>query len=88
MSEAKLPPTPELKDALLQVLAGSPNGMNTKAIDEAVANRLKLTPEQMGIIRSGNRTEFAYRLAWERTNAKNKGLIEKTDARTWKLVTA
>jgi restriction endonuclease Mrr len=86
MSEVKLPTTPELRNALLQVLEGFPDGISSSQIDAAVSERLNLTPEQLAVIRSGNRTEFAYRLAWERTHAKNKGLIEKVGSRNWKLV--
>lgn len=86
MSEAKLPSTSELRDALLKVLAGSPGGLSTSEIDKAVAQELNLTESQLGIIHSGNRTEFAYRLAWERTHAKAKGLIVRTLTRTWKIV--
>ena len=86
MSEVKLPSTAELRDALLKVLAGSPVGLTTPEIDKAVAAELNLSSDQLAIIRSGNRTEFAYRLAWERTHAKAKGLIIRTSARTWKIV--
>jgi hypothetical protein len=85
MPEVKLPSSVELGAALLKVLAGSPTGLTTKEIDEAVSAHLNLTAEQMSAIRSGNRTEFAYRLAWERTRAKSKGLIVRSSARTWKL---
>ena len=86
MSEAKLPSNSELRDALLKVLAGSPGGLSTSEIDKAVAQELNLTESQLGIIRSDNRTEFAYRLAWERTHAKAKGLIVRTSTRTWQIV--
>jgi hypothetical protein len=86
MSEVKLPTTPELRNALLQVLEGFPDGISSSQIDAAVSERLNMTSEQLAVIRSGNRTEFAYRLAWERTHAKNKGLIEKVGSRNWKLV--
>ena len=86
MAEGKLPPASELRDALLQVLKEFPEGTSSSVVDKAVAESLKLTSEQLSVIRSGNRTEFAYRLAWERTHAKNKGLIEKIGSRYWKLV--
>lgn len=86
MSEVKLPPASDLRDALLQVLANFPDGTSSSVIDKAVAEKLNLTPEQLSVIRTGARTEFAYRLAWERTHAKNKGLIEKLGSRNWKLV--
>ena len=86
MSETKLPSTTELRGALLKVLADFPNGLTTQEIDQAVAKHLNLTEAQLGIISSGNRTEFAYRLAWERTHAKEKGLIVRIATRTWKIV--
>lgn len=86
MSEAKLPSTTELRDALLKVLAGYSDGLTTPEIDRAVAIELNLSADQLAVIRSGSRTEFAYRLAWERTHAKAKGLIIRTSSRTWKIV--
>jgi restriction endonuclease Mrr len=86
VSEAKLPSTAELRDGLLKVLADSPTGLSSREIDAAVAKHLNLTSDQLALIRSGTRTEFAYRLAWERTHAKAKGLIIRTATRTWKLI--
>ena len=86
MSETKLPSTTELRDALLKVLADFPSGLTTQEIDQAVAKHLNLSEAQLGIIRSGNRTEFAYRLAWERTHAKANGLIVRIATRAWKIV--
>ena len=88
MSEAKLPPASELREALLHVLANFPDGTSSSVIDAAVAEKLNLSSAQLSVIRTGARTEFAYRLAWERTHAKNKGLIEKLGSRNWKLVTS
>jgi hypothetical protein len=85
MSEVKLPGAPDLRNALLLVLENFPDGASSRVLDEAVAQKLSLTPEQLSVIRTGSRTEFAYRLAWERTHAKNKGLIEKLGNRNWRL---
>jgi restriction endonuclease Mrr len=87
MTEIHIPSSVTLRDALLRVLHDSPGGLSTKEIDSSVATNLHLSEEQLSVIRSGTRTEFAYRMAWERTHAKNKGLIEKTAARTWKILT-
>ena len=86
MSDIQLPSSSDLRDALLKVLANSPVGLTTKEIDKAVAAVLNLTSQQLDVIHSGNRSEFSYRLAWERTHAKTKGLIERTSARTWKSI--
>ena len=81
-----MPTAKELQDALLQVLRESPEGLTTPQIDARVAAKLHLSAEQLGVIRTGNRTEVSYRLAWERTHAKKKGLIEKTAVRTWRII--
>ena len=85
MSEVKLPGAPELRNALLLVLENFPDGASSRVLDEAVAEELNLSREQLSVIRTGSRTEIAYRLAWERTHAKNKGLIEKLSNRNWRL---
>ena len=86
MSGVKLPKSAELGYSLLEVLREAPNGLTTKQIDEAVAIRIGLTSEQSEVIHSGSRTEFAYRLAWERTRAKKRGQIEQAPGRLWRLV--
>jgi restriction endonuclease Mrr len=86
MTSVPMPTTKELKDALLAVLRESPEGLTTSEIDAQVAKRLQLSAEQLSVIRSGNRTEVSYRLAWERTHAKKKGLIERSVTRTWKII--
>jgi restriction endonuclease Mrr len=86
MNSVKMPTTKELKDALLEVLRESPECLTTSRIDAQVAKKLQLSAEQLGVIRTGSRTEVSYRLAWERTHAKKKGLIEKTAVRTWKII--
>jgi restriction endonuclease Mrr len=86
MTSVQMPTTKELKDALLEVLRESPEGLTTSQIDTQVAKKLQLSAEQLGVIRTGNRTEVSYRLAWERTHAKKKGLIEKTAVRTWRII--
>ncbi len=85
MSEVKLPGAPDLRNALLLVLEDFPDGASSQVLYKAVAQKLSLTLEQLSVIRTGSRTEFAYRLAWERTHAKNKGLIEKLGNRNWRL---
>jgi len=86
MTSVPMPTTKELKDALLAVLRENPDGLTTPEIDAQVARKLQLSAEQLSVIRSGNRSEVSYRLAWERTHAKKKGLIEKSGARTWRII--
>ena len=72
-----IPNSVSLRKALLEVLEENPVGLKSREIDDLVAIRLKLTVEDLQQIRSGTRTEFAYRMAWERTHAKSKGNILK-----------
>ena len=73
----KLPVSAQLESALLKVLREAGGPLKSTEIDEKVALELKLTPEQMAIFHSGSRTEISYRLAWVRTKAKKKGLLER-----------
>ncbi len=70
---------------MIEVLKAHPGGLRTEAIDEKVADYLQLTHEQRSKLRSGNRSELSYRLAWERTHAKKAGLIVRSAARTWQI---
>jgi hypothetical protein len=66
---------------LLLESAGEP--LPASQIDERVARKLKLTPDQLSLLRSGLRTEFAYSMAWSRTMAKSRGLIHQPSKRNW-----
>ena len=78
-----IPNSATLQQALLQVLREYPLGLSSKEIDRLTAIKLNLAKEDLELIRSGSRTEFAYRMAWERTHAKAKGLITKGNSRNW-----
>lgn len=80
-----LPNSAALTRALLEVLREHPNGLNSKAIDRLAAQKLGLSEYDLNVIRSGTRTEFAYRMAWERTHAKAKGYISKNEFRLWQI---
>ena len=78
-----LPNSAALTSALLEVLKEHPNGLKSKDIDRIASQKLNITEEDLNVIRSGSRTEFAYRMAWERTHAKAKGYIEKNEFKLW-----
>lgn len=82
---AQLPTSAQLTDSLLNVLARSPEGLTVREIDSAVIQDLGISPELADQIRSGNRTEFQYRMAWCRTKAKKASLIERIGPSTWKI---
>ena len=70
-----IPNSALLNSALLEVLKANPTGLKSKEIDNLVAISLKISDDDLKIIRNGTRTEFAYRMAWERTHAKAIGKI-------------
>jgi hypothetical protein len=83
---SQLPTAPQLAASLLKVLAHNPEGLTVSEIDSAVKQDLGISAELASQIRSGNRTEFQYRMAWCRTKAKKALLIERTGPGSWKLI--
>jgi restriction endonuclease Mrr len=79
-----IPDSKTLRKALLEVLIENPAGLSTLEIDERVATKLDLSDEDVKKIRTGNRTEFSYRMSWERTHAKARGEVVRVSARFWK----
>lgn len=75
----------ELEAALLRILSVHAEGMHTREMKDAVAGFLNLSPRVMDVRRAGNRKEFAYRLAWARTKAQQKKLIERIDVAVWRI---
>ena len=80
-----LPNSSVLNRAMLDVLRENPDGLSSRDIDTLTSQKLGLSQVDLSIIRSGSRTEFAYRMAWERTHAKAKGFITKHENRIWKI---
>ena len=78
-----LPNSASLTRALLEVLKENLSGLNSQDIDRLAAQKLGLSTDDLNVIRSGTSTEFAYRMAWERTHAKAKGYIEKNEFKLW-----
>jgi len=52
-----------------------------------VIENMQLSEVQIGLIRAGKRTELEYRLAWARTAARKKGLIDRVGPSIWSLKT-
>ena len=75
-----------IKEAMLELLKNSKNGMHIKEIESGVADRLSLSKLQIEVMHKGKRTLLGYKLAWARTAAKKDGLIESTGRSVWKLV--
>jgi len=83
MSDLTFPTSAELLLAVVDAVKKAGGNANNQQIQEIVIKDLKLSPEQVAVIHSGNRSELEYRLAWARTNAKKKGLIQLSGPRTW-----
>jgi hypothetical protein len=83
---SNMPTSVELSTSLLKILAQHPDGLTVRELDLAVIKDLGVSSDIASQIRSGNRTEIQYRLAWCRTKAKKSMLIERTSPSSWKLV--
>jgi len=82
----KFPDSATLETSVLNAIKEFGGSAKANEIDMFVIKALQLTQEQISQIHSGNRTEIQYRLAWVRTKAKNRGLIERGAKNTWQLV--
>ncbi len=80
-----MPSAIEIESAMLKVLSANSNGLHTREMRNAVAGFLELSEEVLRVQRVGSRQEFGYRLAWARTKAQQKGLVERIDIATWRI---
>lgn len=77
-----LPTRAQIRPVLIEILTA--RGETSVAdLDAALAEHFDLTEEQRSLIRSGSRTEFAYRCAWVRTSAKRDGWLIQPRPRVW-----
>ena len=81
----KLPSALELQNAVLFVMQKKGSSMHFKEIELLVAQHLSLNEDQLNIRRSGNRTEFAYRLSWARTALSHQKKIIRKEKGFWNL---
>lgn len=86
MSEIAMPSSKELLDATLRCLETCGGKATNAQILEWTIKNLELTGPQTTAIRSGKRTELEYRLAWARTSARKRGLIDRNGPSSWTLV--
>ena len=82
-----MPTSAELESAVLKALESKGgNSTNTEIYQWVIVN-LKIPKDQLEVMRSGNRSEIEYRLAWARTRASKKGLIHRNGPSSWALTT-
>jgi len=86
MNKPEMPSSRQLMDATLSCLKSCGGQASNQQILDWVIAKLALTESQVTAIRSGNRTELDYRLAWARTAARKSGLIERRGPSNWALL--
>jgi restriction system protein len=79
------PSSSELTKAILEVLVKFDGSATVEQLDKEVIDQLNLSSELKSKMRSGNRSEIQYRLAWVRTKAKQKGLITRESPKFWRI---
>ena len=81
------PSSSELTQEVINALAKFGGSATVDQIDKEVGVSLNLSDELKKTMRSENRSELQYRLAWVRTKAKQKGLVTRTSPGVWKIAT-
>ena len=85
MADEAFPSNLELSAHVVNALKSLGGMGSNEQIRQEVAKVLQLSNEDIRRIHSGKRTVLEYRLAWARTIAKQKNLIEPAARMYWKL---
>lgn len=85
---SNLPSPSELAPIVITVLDNLGGKAHFKDIEREVARLLHLDEPTKSMIRTGTRTEFAYRLSWARTACKNQGKIRNLGKGIWERVSS
>jgi hypothetical protein len=85
MTLVSLPSSPNLENAILEVLTRNAGELTNEQITQKVIALLDISKEAQQVMHTPTRTELDYRLAWARTRASKKNLIERTAPKTWKV---
>lgn len=80
-----MPTSAELESAVVRALESQGGSSTNTEIYQWVISNLNISQSQQEIMRSGNRSEIEYRLAWARTRASKKGLIRRNGPSSWSL---
>ena len=84
-NKKNLPTARQMIPALIEALGSLGGQANVRDLENAVANQLGLTTEQLSITHDKSRTEFQYRLAWTRSYAKKEGLVASPVRNVWAM---
>lgn len=85
-SKKDFPATSVLVPLIIESIKTNGGSAHFKIIEDYVAKKLEISEDLRTRIRSGGRTEFAYRLSWARTQAKSDGLIVNAGSGIWTTV--
>ena len=85
MTKQDLPTSDQLEKAVVESIRSLGGKATNSDILKWTVTSLAITEAQLGIMRSGNRSEIEYRLAWARTRASKKDLIHRSGPSTWSL---
>ncbi len=80
-----LPKSQDLLRPMMEFLTTQHGPCSNGQIELAVGRKLEIPANLLSIIHSGGRTEFQYRLAWARTNAKSKQWITSPKRESWEI---
>lgn len=81
----RLPSPTNLVIPILKTLSRSNGALSHSQIEAQVITELAIPESLSSIKRLGNRRELSYRLSWARTDAKNKGFIQRNDKGLWEI---
>ncbi len=85
-ASTRVPPVSQLLWPGLETVREHGDSVTIQEHDDAVADKLGLTEEQLSEARSdGQRTEFGYRMAWVRTWLKGAGVLDNSARGVWVL---
>jgi restriction system protein len=79
------PSSSELTKAMLEVLVKLGGSATVDQIDKGVIDLFDLSDDLKSKMRSENRSEIQYRLAWIRTKSKQKGLVTRESPKFWRI---
>jgi restriction system protein len=85
MNNKNMPTSAEFESAVIRALESKGGNSTNTEIYQWVISNLEISQSQVEIMRSGNRSEIEYRLAWARTRASKKGLIRRNGPSSWSL---
>jgi hypothetical protein len=80
-----VPSFQELIEPAFEALKDLGGEAHIRDIENRVAEKIKLTEDDLQVIHDGGRTKFNYNLAWARTYLKLANIIERLNRGFWKI---